>query len=95
MNQKELEKKTVDFSKVVINDLDGKPMDLKPLKDELCKKLYYAGGDMVSCMLGMKLWNAEGPIELNSDEEEVLRNEFKALPPYLTRTALLKALNNV
>ena len=91
MEQKNL--KTFDFSKVVINDLNGNPMDVKPLKEEICKKLYYAGDDMTTSMLGMKLWQANGPVEINPDEEEVLRKEFKAIQSYLTRTSLLKTLN--
>lgn len=91
MEQKNL--KTFDFSKVVINDLDGKPVDMKQLKEELCKKFYFTGGDMTTCMLGMKLWQGNGPVEINPDEEEVLRKEFCEIPSYLTRTALLKVLN--
>ena len=91
MEQKNL--KTFDFSKVVINDLNGKPVDVMQLKEELCKKLYFAGGDMITCMLGMRLWQGDGPVEINPDEEEVLRKEFRAMPSYLTRTALLKVLN--
>lgn len=91
MEQKNL--KTFDFSKVVINDLNGKPVDVMQLKEELCKKLYFAGGDMITCMLGMRLWQEDGPVEINPDEEEVLRKEFRAMPSYLTRTALLKVLN--
>lgn len=91
MEQKNL--KTFDFSKVVINDLNGKPVDVMQLKEELCKKLYFAGGDMITCTLGMKLWQGDGPVEINPDEEEVLRKEFRAMPSYLTRTALLKVLN--
>lgn len=92
MNQDE-NLKTFDFSEVMIKGLDGKAIDVKPLKAELCKKLYFAGEDMATSMLGMKLWNAKGPVELNPEEEDILRNEFKAMPSYLTRTALLKALN--
>ena len=91
MEQKNL--KTFDFSKVEINDLNGKPVDVKQLKEEFCKKLYFAGGDMITSMLGMKLWQGDGPVEINPDEEEVLRKEFRAMPSYLTRTALLKVLN--
>ena len=93
-----MEKKTFDFSKVEILNLDGQKMGTEQLRAEICNVLYMQGEDLLECELGQKLWhavderNVPTAVEISEKEEDFLRKRF-AKYPYLIRTALLKQLN--
>ena len=93
-----MEKKTFDFSKVEILNLDGKKMGIEQLRAEICNTLYMQGQDITECELGQRLWHAIGangefqPVEISEEEEKKLRAQFEKFP-YLIRTALLRQLN--
>lgn len=86
-------KKTFDFAKVEIMNVEGRPMNTDLLKSEICNKLYVQGQTITESELGQKLWHADGDTELTEEEEKILRKEFEASPSYLIRKALLKQLD--
>lgn len=93
-----MEKKTFDFAKVEILNLEGQRMGTEQLRAEVCNALYMQGQDITECELGRKLWHAKDengaiqPVEITEEEEKKLRTQFEKYP-YLIRTALLKVLN--
>lgn len=98
-NNRIMEKKTFDFSKVEILNLEGQRMGIEQLRAEVCNALYMQGQDITECELGQKLWHAKDdrgaftPVEISEEEEKKLRQQFEKYP-YLIRTALLKVLNS-
>ena len=87
-----MEKKTFDFNKVEILDLNGRRMGIEQLKADVCNALYMQGQDITECELGRKLWNTQEALEITEDEEKILRKASEKYP-YLIRTALVKQLN--
>ena len=93
-----MKKKTFDFAKVEILNLEGQRMGTEQLRAEVCNSLYMQGQDITECELGRKLWHAKDengaiqPVEITEEEEKKLRTQFEKYP-YLIRTALLKVLN--
>ena len=93
-----MKKKTFDFSKVEILNLEGMKMGIDNLRAEICNNLYMQGQSITECELGQKLWHAVDdkgaftPVEITEEEEKKLRQQFEKYP-YIVRTALLKVLN--
>lgn len=92
-----MKKKTFDFSKVEILNLEGKKMGIDNLRAEVCNNLYM-GQDIEQFELGIRLWRAideagvPQPVEISEKEEKLLRQQFEKYP-YIVRTAMLKVLN--
>ena len=78
--------KKVDFKKVQMEDIHGKPMD-GDFHEVLGNQLYMQGRDIKECELGRKIFFAEGDIEITDDEAKIVRDAVKGWS-YIARTAI-------
>lgn len=83
--------KKVDFKKVMMEDINGKPMP-GDFHEVLGNQLYMQGRDIRECELGRKIYFAEGEIEITDDEAKTVKEAVKGWS-YIARTAIEKMLD--
>ena len=83
--------KKVNLREVQLEDIHGNPMP-GDFHEVLGNQLYMQGRDIRECELGRKIYFAEGEIELNDDEANIVREAVKGWS-YVARTAIEKMLD--
>lgn len=84
--------KKVNFKKVPIKNIDG-TMASVDMSKNLGNSMYIQGRSLEVVTLATKIWE-KGEVEINEEEESILREQIPQLfPAYIWRTALLAALN--
>ena len=86
----------IDFSKIIIKDIDGNEITVDVRRgingNGLGNVMYMNGADIVECETGSKIYHSEGEIKLNDDEVKAVR-KFIGGYPYITRHAIELLLN--
>jgi hypothetical protein len=85
--------KKVDFSKIEIVLIDGTKTkaDFQHGKDGIGNQLYMTGRDIEACELGKKIYFADGEVELNEKEIQIVTNAVAGWS-YVARTAIIEAM---
>lgn len=84
--------KKVNFKKVPVKNIDG-TVESVDISKNLGNSMYIQGRSLEVVTLATKIWE-KGEVELNEEEESILREQIPQLfPVYILRTALLAVLN--
>lgn len=84
--------KKVNFKKVPVKNIDG-TVESVDISKNLGNSMYIQGRSLEVVTLATKIWE-KGEVELNEEEESILREQIPQLfPAYILRTALLAVLN--
>lgn len=76
----------VNFSKIVIKDIEGREVETD-FQKQLGNQLYMQGRHLEECELGTRIYHAEGEVELSEKECEMVRNAVQGYP-YIARMAI-------
>ena len=80
----------VDFSKVIIKDIDGNDVTAD-FQKQIGNQLYMAGRNITECELGQRIYHADGAVELTDKECEIVRAVISSYS-YVARTGIEKLL---
>lgn len=85
--------KKVDFSKIEIVLIDGTKMktDFQHGENGIGNQLYMTGRNIEACELGKKIYYADGEVELDEKEIQIVTNAVAGWS-YVARTAIMKAM---
>lgn len=85
--------KKVDFSKIEMVLIDGTKVkaDFQHGKDGIGNQLYMTGRDIEACELGKKIYFADGEVELDEKEIQIVTNAVAGWS-YVARTAIIEAM---
>lgn len=84
--------KKVNFKKVPVKNIDG-TVESVDVSKNLGNSMYIQGRSLEVVTLATKIWE-KGEVEINEEEESILRGQIPQLfPAYILRTALLAMLN--
>lgn len=84
--------KKVNFKKVPVKNING-TVESVDISKNLGNSMYIQGRSLEVVTLATKIWE-KGEVELNEEEESILREQIPQLfPAYILRTALLAVLN--
>lgn len=84
--------KKVNFKKVPVKNING-TVESVDISKNLGNSMYIQGRSLEVVTLATKIWE-KGEVEINEEEESILREQIPQLfPAYIWRTALLAALN--
>ena len=81
----------VNLKQVVIKDIEGNEMKADFSK-QIGNYLYMQGQDIEECELGKKIYFAEGEVEMDEKECEMVRRAVSGYS-YIARTAVSKSLS--
>lgn len=81
----------IDFNNILVKDIEERDLKLS-IKKDLGNLLYMHGQNIEECELGRKIYYAEGTIELNQEETEIVLNSISGYS-YIVRTAIEEILN--
>lgn len=76
----------IDFSKVVIKDINGKnfPMDeVRNARQAICNQIYQTAKDIPLMELAVKLYHADGEVELTDKEVRMWEKELETVPAFI------------
>ena len=82
----------VDFSKVVLKDIEGREMTAD-FRQQLGNHLYMQGRNIEECELGKKIYFAEDEVELSEKECQMVSQAIQAYS-YVAREAINGMLND-
>lgn len=85
--------KKVDFSKIEVVLIDGTKMktDFQHGENGIGNQLYMTGRDIEACELGKKIYFADGEVELDEKEIQIVTNAVAGWS-YVARTAIIEAM---
>ena len=84
--------KKVNFKKVPVKNING-TVESVDISKNLGNSMYIQGRSLEVVTLATKIWE-KGEVEINEEEESILREQIPQLfPAYIWRTALLAVLN--
>ena len=85
--------KKVDFSKIEMVLIDGTKMktDFQHGENGIGNQLYMMGHDIEACELGKKIYYADGEVELDEKEIQIVTNAVAGWS-YVARTAIIEAM---
>ena len=85
--------KKVDFSKIEMVLIDGTKMktDFQHGENGIGNQLYMTGRDIEACELGKKIYFADGEVELDEKEIQIVTNAVAGWS-YVARTAIIEAM---
>lgn len=76
--------KTINLSKMKIyTDLSRKEFVESDFKEQFANALYESGMGLAYLALGLKIFNSNGEIEINENEEKAITSVFKNMHPKL------------
>jgi hypothetical protein len=81
----------VNFKKIKIVDINGQQQEAD-FSQQLGNQLYMNGQNIEECELGKKLYFADGEIELDEKEVDIVLQFTQTLYSYIIRTALTDIL---
>lgn len=85
--------KKVDFSKIEMVLIDGTKVktDFQHGENGIGNQLYMTGRDIEACELGKKIYFADGEVELDEKEIQIVTNALAGWS-YVARTAIIEAM---
>lgn len=83
--------KKVNLQKIEIEDIKGEKI-IADFAKQIGNQLYMSGRTIEECELGKRIYYAEGDVELNEKECEMVKNIIAGYS-YLARTSIEKAMN--
>lgn len=85
--------KKVDFSKIEMVLIDGTKVktDFQHGENGIGNQLYMTGRDIEACELGKKIYFADGEVELDEKEIQIVTNAVAGWS-YVARTAIIEAM---
>lgn len=85
--------KKVDFSKIEMVLIDGTKVktDFQHGENGIGNQLYMTGRDIEACELGKKIYFADGEVELDEKEIQIVTNAVAGWS-YVARTAIMEAM---
>lgn len=78
----------VDFSKVVIKNVDGSEFSREAVNNtrkSICNKIYSNAREIPLMELAQKLWHADKVVEMSDGEIEMWRKELNDIPAFVRR----------
>ena len=84
--------KKVDFSKVVLKDIEGRELTAD-FRQQLGNQLYMQGRNIEECELGKKIYFADGEVELSEKECQMVIQATQGYS-YVAREAINVMLND-
>lgn len=84
----------IDFSKLTIKKVDGTPFskeDTKGTKNNVCDRIYAQAMDIPTMELAVKVYHADGEVELTAGEIELLKRSLDMFPAFI-RTGFLELI---
>ena len=76
----------IDFSKLTIKKVDGTPFsqdEIKAVKNNVCDKIYAQAMDIPTMELAVKVYHADGEVELTTGEVELLKRSLEIFPAFI------------
>ena len=83
--------KKINFRQIPVKNIEGQEQTVS-LSDLLGNQLYMNGQNIEECELGKKIYFAEGEIELDEKEVDIVVQFTQTLYSYIIRTALTDIL---
>ena len=83
--------KKVDFSKIVMKDIEGRDM-VADFSKQLGNQLYMQGRNIEECELGKKIYFVEGEVEMSEQECATVKQAVQGYS-YVAREAICAALS--
>jgi hypothetical protein len=83
--------KKINFRQIPVKNIEGDEQTVS-LSDLLGNQLYMNGQNIEECELGKKIYFAEGEIELDEKEVDIVLQFTQTLYSYIIRTALTDIL---
>ena len=83
--------KKINFRQIPVKNIEGEEQTVS-LSDLLGNQLYMNGQNIEECELGKKIYFAEGEIELDEKEVDIVLQFTQTLYSYIIRTALTDIL---
>lgn len=84
----------IDFSKLTIKKVDGTtfpPKETKAAKNNVCDSIYAQAMDIPTMELAVKVYHADGEVELTTGEVELLKRSLEIFPAFI-RTGFLELI---
>lgn len=84
----------IDFSKLTIKKVDGTPFsreDSRATKNNACDIIYAQAMDIPTMELAVKVYHADGEVELTTGEIELLKRSLDKFPAFI-RTGFLELI---
>lgn len=78
----------VDFSKMVIRKVDGTPFtpeETRMTKNNVCDRIYAEAMDIPTMELAVKVYHADGEVELSDYEIELLKRSLEKFPAFIRK----------
>jgi hypothetical protein len=84
--------KKINFSAIEVKNIDGTTGTLN-IKRDFANALYVNSKEIEGNALGLKIYNAEGEVELNEQEEKIVKDYVAQFyPSYLIQTAIINSI---
>lgn len=78
----------IDFSKLTIKKVDGTPFsqeETKAAKNNVCDRIYAEAMDIPTMELAVKVYHADGEVELSNYEVELLKRSLEKFPAFIRK----------
>lgn len=84
--------KKINFNAIEVKNIDGTTSELN-IKRDFANALYVNSKNIEGNALGLKIFNTEGEVELNEDEEKIVKEYVTQFyPSYLIQQSIINAI---